>query len=192
MKNTGLLLAIAAVISVAGCKSKSYTSGNDEAYSDSAPYVGKSTEEETKDDSYTTSVYNKDNTIPEKPQSTKEEEEESRPSISMEEIELAAKEEAKTSTRTEDVEAVEDDMNYAGNSAFFVIVGSFAEIDNARKEKQNFIDKGYEAVILKSNKNGYYRVSIGSYTEKPRAYLLINEVKNKYSQYNDSWVLIKE
>ncbi|MFV0483079.1 MAG: SPOR domain-containing protein [Bacteroidales bacterium] len=181
--NLVVLITALAAITLFGCKSKSYTSGNSGVYSEDAPYVGKQPSEK-ENNTYTTDVYN---SIPEKPKVT-----ESRPPISMEDIELAAKEEANTRTTTEDVEAVEDDMNYASNNAFFVIVGSYAQIDNARREKQNFINKGYEAVILKSNKNGYYRVSIGSYTEKPRAYLLINEVRNRYPQYNDSWVLIKE
>ncbi|MFV0506044.1 MAG: SPOR domain-containing protein [Bacteroidales bacterium] len=176
------LIAAVAMTVFVGCKSKSYTSGNSGAYSDNAPYVGKP--EVKEEETYTTDVYN---IMPEKPNV-----EDSHPTISMEDIELAAKEEANTRTTTEDVEAVEDEMNFAGDNAFFVIVGSYSQIDNARREKQSFMSKGYDAVILRSNKNGYYRVSIGAYREKPRAYLLIGEIKNRYPQYSDSWVLIKE
>lgn len=82
------------------------------------------------------------------------------------------------------------DQNTYGNKNFFVIVGSFSNYDNAVRLKSNLSNKGFYPIILKSE-SGYYRVCINSYTDETDARDRVREIRQRYPQYSDCWLLIK-
>jgi len=84
----------------------------------------------------------------------------------------------------------QSDMASYGNKNFFVIVGSFGNYDNATRLKANLQGKGFSPIILKSE-SGYYRVCINSYTDEADARARVSEIRAKYSDFKDCWLLIK-
>ena len=76
----------------------------------------------------------------------------------------------------------------AENSKYYVIVGSFKSIENAKKKALQLINEGYEGTILESTTNGKYRVCYKSYNVKEDAFadvLMLN--KNRKS--DNCWIL---
>ena len=82
-----------------------------------------------------------------------------------------------------------DQASY-GNKNFFVIVGSFSNYDNATKLKADLSTKGFSPIVLKSE-TGYYRVCVNSYTDEADARAKVQEIRQKYSNFSDCWLLIK-
>lgn len=77
-----------------------------------------------------------------------------------------------------------------GNKNFFVIVGSFGSYENANKLKADLSTKGFSPVILKSE-SGFFRVCSNSYTEEADARAKVSEIRKKYTNFSDCWLLIK-
>ncbi len=84
----------------------------------------------------------------------------------------------------------QSDIDSYGNKNFFVIVGSFGNYDNAIRLKNNLQGEGFNPIILKSE-SGYYRVCINSYTNETDARAKVHEIRQKYSNFSDCWLLIK-
>ncbi|MDX9881173.1 MAG: SPOR domain-containing protein [Prolixibacteraceae bacterium] len=82
------------------------------------------------------------------------------------------------------------DQTSYGNKNFFVIVGSFSNYDNANRLKADLQSKGFNPIVLKSE-TGYYRVCINSYTDEADARAKVHEIRQKYSNFSDCWLLIK-
>ena len=90
--------------------------------------------------------------------------------------------------REEKVKTIdEEDVVYS----FYVIIGSFQVVDNARNFRANLTDEGFRPVILE-NENGLYRVSVGSYNEENAARNRIAQIRNNYDKYSDVWLLIRK
>lgn len=84
----------------------------------------------------------------------------------------------------------QDDQASYGNKNFFVIVGSFSNYDNANRLKADLQGKGFSPIVLKSE-TGYYRVCVNSYTDEADARAKVSEIRQKYSNFSDCWLLIK-
>ncbi len=78
----------------------------------------------------------------------------------------------------------------AGNT-FFVIIGSFGQLDNAKNYRTTLVDEGFTPIILHSE-TGYYRVCVNSYKSETEARSRVSQVRQAFPKYSDVWLLIKE
>lgn len=74
---------------------------------------------------------------------------------------------------------------------YYVIIGSFKVLDNARNYKTQLKTEGFTPVILE-NEEGLYRVSVSAYNEEAAARSKIGNIRAKYEKYNDVWLLIRK
>jgi len=78
----------------------------------------------------------------------------------------------------------------AGNT-FFVILGSFSQLDNAKNARTTLLDEGFTPIILHSE-TGYYRVCVNSYKSESEARSRVTQIRQGFAKYSDLWLLIKE
>ena len=71
---------------------------------------------------------------------------------------------------------------------YYVIIGSFKVVENARKFRGEVLKEGFSAVILE-NESGLYRVSVGSFNEEQAARNKISQIRKNYEKYSDVWLL---
>ena len=90
--------------------------------------------------------------------------------------------------REEKVKVIDDEDVVFG---YYVIIGSFKIIENARNFKADVANEGFTPVILE-NDNGLYRVSVGSFNDERAARNKVNQIRNNYEKYNDVWLLIRK
>jgi cell division protein FtsN len=91
--------------------------------------------------------------------------------------------------RNNDSSNVFNDSSAVANARFYVIVGSYAEMNEAIKNQEQLIKKGYPAIILPA-KNGKYRISLDSFSFRKNAEIM----KDKYAKENPTakpWILAK-
>lgn len=86
--------------------------------------------------------------------------------------------------------AQSEDQASNSNKNFFVIVGSFASFENATKLKNQLGAQGFKPVILKSE-SGNFRVCSNSFTDEMDARRKISEIRQKYANFSDCWLLKK-
>lgn len=85
----------------------------------------------------------------------------------------------------------QSDQNANAGNTFFVILGSFGQLDNAKNFRTTLIDEGFTPIILHSE-TGFYRVCVNSYKNESEARGRVAQVRNAFPQYSDVWLLIKE
>ena len=91
--------------------------------------------------------------------------------------------------RTESVKQIEPtDKNLY---RFYVIIGSFRNLDNARQYRTEMSKKGFSPEILE-NENGLYRISVGGYNEENAARNRIAGIRNAYREHEDVWLLVRK
>jgi cell division septation protein DedD len=73
---------------------------------------------------------------------------------------------------------------------FFVILGSFGELNNAKNYRETLLNKGFTPIILHSE-TGYYRVCVNSYKVEGEARNRVSQIRKTYPEYSDAWLLIK-
>jgi len=78
----------------------------------------------------------------------------------------------------------------AGNT-YFVILGSFGQLDNAKNYRTTLLEEGFTPIILHSE-TGYYRVCVNSYKNETEARSRVSQVRQAFPKYSDVWLLIKE
>ncbi len=78
-----------------------------------------------------------------------------------------------------------------GSNRFFVIMGSFSVLENAKRLKETLISEGFQPGIL-VNESGMYRVLGNSYSDESEARARIAEVRAKFPKYSDIWLLIRK
>lgn len=83
-----------------------------------------------------------------------------------------------------------DQSANAGNT-FFVILGSFSQLDNAKNARGMMLEEGFTPIILHSE-TGFYRVCVNSFKKESDARSRVSEIRNKFPKYADLWLLIKE
>jgi len=74
---------------------------------------------------------------------------------------------------------------------YYVIIGSFKVLDNARNYKQQLIKEGFTPVLME-NENGLYRVSVAAFNVEDVAREKIASIRSKYQKYSDVWLLIRK
>jgi len=80
-----------------------------------------------------------------------------------------------------------------GNEAntYFVILGSFGQLDNAKNFRETLLNEGFSPIILHSE-TGYYRVCVNSYKGEAEARSRVTEIRQAFPKYADLWLLIKQ
>jgi len=91
--------------------------------------------------------------------------------------------------RSESVKPI--DQNDKTLYAFYVIIGSFSIVDNARRYNADLIRKGFSPSILE-NENGLYRISVGGYNQENAARAKIAEIRANYKEHRDVWLLVRK
>ncbi|MFW6257380.1 MAG: SPOR domain-containing protein [Prolixibacteraceae bacterium] len=95
-------------------------------------------------------------------------------------------------TRKEQVSFTsEQDKSQNEVNTYFVILGSFNQLDNAKNYRETLTDQGFTPIILHSE-TGYYRVCVNSYKQEMDARGRISQIRQAFPQYSDVWLLIKE
>jgi cell division protein FtsN len=96
------------------------------------------------------------------------------------------------SVRKEQVSFTEQsDRSTNANNSYFVIIGSFSQLENAKNFRQTAISEGFTPIILHSE-TGYYRVCVNSYKNENDARGRISQVRQAFPKYSDVWLLVKE
>ncbi len=105
---------------------------------------------------------------------------------------VATEEQKPIATRTEQVTFTsQEDKSKNDVNSYFVIIGSFSQLENAKNYRETLINQGFTPIILHSE-TGYYRVCVDSHKEEMGARNRIAQIRQKYPQYSDVWLLIKE
>jgi cell division protein FtsN len=93
------------------------------------------------------------------------------------------------STRQEAIKFVQpEEQNQNG---FFIIVGSFSSLENAKNFRQTLTGEGFNPVIVQSE-TGFYRVTVDSFTSEAAARNRLLQIRQNYPKYADTWLLIKK
>lgn len=83
-----------------------------------------------------------------------------------------------------------DKVKNEGNT-YFVIVGSFGQLNNAKNFRTTLLEEGYTPLILHSE-TGFYRVCVNSYRGENEARERVAQIRQASDKYDDVWLLIKE
>jgi len=83
-----------------------------------------------------------------------------------------------------------DKTNNESNT-YFVILGSFGQLDNAKKFRETLLNEGFSPIILHSE-TGFYRVCVNSYKSESEARSRVTEIRGAFAKYADLWLLIKQ
>ena len=96
------------------------------------------------------------------------------------------------STKKEQVSFTQqEDRTGNESNTFFVIIGSFSQLDNAKNYRETLLNEGFTPIILHSE-TGYYRVCVNSYKNETEARTRIRDLRQAFPKYSDVWLLIKE
>ncbi|HEY5511896.1 MAG TPA: SPOR domain-containing protein [Prolixibacteraceae bacterium] len=95
------------------------------------------------------------------------------------------------SSKEERFTTVQGEKADFGANKYFVILGSFSVLENAKHLKETLATEGFHPVIL-INENGMYRVCGDNFSEEIAARTRIAEVRGNLPKYNDIWLLIKK
>ncbi len=74
---------------------------------------------------------------------------------------------------------------------FYVIVGSFQSVANAKNFQSQLIERGFIPNVLESE-IGFYRVSIAAYNDEIAVRQRISQIRESYSEFHDVWLLKKK
>ena len=97
---------------------------------------------------------------------------------------ITAKKEQFTYTQQEDKAANE-------SNSFFVIIGSFSQLENAKNFRATLISEGFTPIIVHSE-TGYYRICVNSYKNEASARERIAQIRTNYPKYADTWLLTNQ
>lgn len=84
-----------------------------------------------------------------------------------------------------------DDRTDNESNTYFVIIGSFGQLDNAKNYRETLLDEGFTPIILHSE-TGYYRVCVNSFKSENEARSRVTQLRQAFPKYSDVWLLIKE
>jgi cell division protein FtsN len=100
--------------------------------------------------------------------------------------------ESPVSVRKEQISFTQqEDKSQNESNSFFVIIGSFSQLDNAKNYRETLLGEGFTPIILHSE-TGYYRVCVNSYKIEQEARSRIAQVRQAFPKYSDIWLLVKE
>lgn len=89
-------------------------------------------------------------------------------------------------TFTEAADKTENEAN-----TYFVILGSFGQLDNAKTFREELLNEGFAPIILHSE-TGFYRMCVNSYKSEMDARSRVTEIRQAFPKYADLWLLIKQ
>jgi cell division septation protein DedD len=92
--------------------------------------------------------------------------------------------------REEKVKTLDRDAN-SRDYNYYVIIGSFRILDNAKNFKSQLIEEGFKPLTLE-NETGLYRISVASSDDETAARDRIAAIRSQYSQYSDVWLLVSK
>lgn len=93
---------------------------------------------------------------------------------------ISVRKESFTFTQTED----------QNQNSYFIIVGSFSSMENARNFRQTLMSEGFTPIVVQSE-TGYYRVTVDSFTSEAPARTRLIQIRQNFPKYSDAWLLIK-
>lgn len=85
----------------------------------------------------------------------------------------------------------QEDRSENESNTFFVIIGSFSQLDNAKNYRETLLNEGFTPIILHSE-TGYYRVCVDSFKNENKARGRVTNLRQTFPKYSDAWLLIKE
>lgn len=91
--------------------------------------------------------------------------------------------------RTEKVKLIDADNETL--YGFYVIIGSFRSVANAREYNTDLLKDGFTPVILE-NENGLFRISVGGYDDEKVARAKIADIRAVYEIHKDVWLLVRK
>ncbi len=94
-------------------------------------------------------------------------------------------------SKEERVKAASGEANDLGSKRFYIILGSYKIYEGAQKFKKQLMAEDFFPGIL-VNEAGLFRVSVNSYDDETVARSRIVEIRQKFPQYSDLWLLIKK
>ena len=74
---------------------------------------------------------------------------------------------------------------------YYVIIGSFRYIENAKKHQRIVLEDGFSSELLR-NESGLFRVSVLSTDNIAAARDDIRRIRSFFPKYNDTWLLIQK
>ena len=74
---------------------------------------------------------------------------------------------------------------------YYVIIGSFRSLENARQYRINMENKGFTPEILE-NENGLFRISAGGFNEENAARSRIAGIRAAYEELAGVWLLVRK
>jgi len=96
---------------------------------------------------------------------------------------------AAAKSKIEKVKVVEAAAKPEGK--YHVVVGSFKSLANAKAASETVVQQGYNPNIME-NEDGMYRVTVFNADNEETARKKLAQVKMKYPQYDDAWLLIEK
>lgn len=85
----------------------------------------------------------------------------------------------------------QSDKNSNESNTFFVILGSFGQLSNAKNFRETLLNEGFTPIILHSE-SGLYRVCVNSFKSENEARSRVTQLRQAFPKYSDVWLLIKE
>ena len=85
----------------------------------------------------------------------------------------------------------QEDKTENESNTYFVILGSFSQLSNAKNYREDLLNQGFTPIILHSE-TGYYRVCVDSYQNELDARTRVAQIRRTYPKYSDVWLLIKD
>lgn len=85
----------------------------------------------------------------------------------------------------------QEDKTENESNTYFVILGSFSQLNNAKNYREDLLNQGFTPIILHSE-TGYYRVCVDSYQNELDARTRVAQIRRTYPKYSDVWLLIKD
>ncbi len=82
------------------------------------------------------------------------------------------------------------DQGDQNQNSFFIIVGSFQSMDNAKNFRQTLMSEGFTPIIVQSE-TGFFRVTVDSFTSEAPARARLLQIRQSFPKYSDAWLLIK-
>jgi cell division protein FtsN len=95
------------------------------------------------------------------------------------------------SSKEERISNAKGEMTDYGSNKYFVILGSFSVLENAKRLKETLVSENFSPGIV-VNESGMYRVCGNSYDDETTARARITEVREKFPKYSDIWLLIRK
>lgn len=93
--------------------------------------------------------------------------------------------------KEERVTVIEEPGTAIEPGKYYVIIGSFKVIENAKKYKTQLIIDHYNPILLQ-NEDGLYRVSVGAFLQETPARDRISSIRAESEKYSDVWLLVQK